>query len=101
MKILHAILSEGFYGSERYCIELATAQARAGHDVEVLIADGSSDCARIFCREIAATADATARSGSGRIDLTVIPAWMPTWLHRPLAARALRRFGPDLVHSHL
>src|SRR6267142_2313108 len=36
MKILHAILSHGFYGSERYCIELATAQARAGHQVDVL-----------------------------------------------------------------
>jgi glycosyltransferase involved in cell wall biosynthesis len=94
MRILHAILSEGFYGSERYCIELATAQARAGHQVEVLIADGASDCARIYRREIAA-------AGSGRVRLVVMPKWVPTWLHRPLARRALRRFRPDLVHSHL
>jgi glycosyltransferase involved in cell wall biosynthesis len=101
MKILHAILSEGFYGSERYCIELATAQARAGHQVEVLIADGTSDCARIFRREIAATTDAIAHTRGGRIGLTAIPGWLPTWLHRPLAARVLGRHKPDLVHSHL
>jgi glycosyltransferase involved in cell wall biosynthesis len=94
MRILHAILSEGFYGSERYCIELVTAQARAGHQVEVLIANGASDCARIYRREIAAT-------GSGRVRLVVMPKWVPTWLHRPLARRTLRRFRPDLVHSHL
>src|SRR5215470_2749523 len=101
MKILHAILSEGFYGSERYCIELATAQARAGHQVEVLIADDSSDCARIFRREIAATMGAIGPGGPGRIGLVVLPNWLPTWLHRPTAARALARFKPDLVHSHL
>ena len=94
MRILHAVLSEGFYGSERYCIELATAQARAGHDVEVLIANGASDCARIYRREIAA-------AGSSRIRLAVIPRWAPAWLHRPLARWALRRFKPDIVHSHL
>jgi glycosyltransferase involved in cell wall biosynthesis len=101
MRILHAILSEAFYGSERYCIELATAQARAGHEVEVLIADGSSDCAKIFRREIGATSAAISSAGPGRIALTVIPRWVPTWLHRPIAARALGRFEPELVHTHL
>jgi glycosyltransferase involved in cell wall biosynthesis len=101
MRILHAILSEGFYGSERYCIELATAQARAGHRVEVLIADGTSDCAKIFRREIGATSAAIGSAGPGRIALTIIPRWVPTWLHRPIAARALSRFKPELVHTHL
>jgi glycosyltransferase involved in cell wall biosynthesis len=101
MRILHAVLSEGFYGSERYCIELATAQARAGHQVEVLIADGTSDCAKIFRREIGATNAAIGSAGPGHIALTVIPRWVPTWLHRPIAARALGRFKPELVHTHL
>jgi glycosyltransferase involved in cell wall biosynthesis len=101
MRILHAILSEGFYGSERYCIELASAQARAGHQVELLIADGTSDCARIF-RHVVATTMAAASSGTpGRIGLTVIPKWVPAWLHRSVAGRVLGRFKPDLVHSHL
>ena len=42
MRILHAILSGGFYGSERYCVDLAIAQARAGHDVIVLVADAQT-----------------------------------------------------------
>jgi hypothetical protein len=70
MKILHAVLSQGFYGSERHCIELATAQAIAGHDVEVLIHDGSSYCARAFRDGIeAATAAIAAKHGPGDIRL--------------------------------
>src|SRR6185312_15515906 len=60
MNILHAILSDGFYGSERYCIEVATAQARAGHRVRVLVGNGDSDCARAFGREIDAARAAIA-----------------------------------------
>ncbi len=102
MKILHAILSEGFYGSERWCIEMACAQARAGHRVRLLILDARSDCARAFRREIERTAGTIAQQGmSGAIDLVVMPAWLPTMLHRAFARRAVTRFGPDIVHSHL
>ncbi len=102
MKILHAVVSEGFYGSERYCIELSSLQARAGHQVEVLIADPGSDCARMFQAETAAaTAAIAVQGGRGRIGLSIIPAWMPAWLHRPFARRTLGRFKPDIVHSHL
>lgn len=95
MRILHAILSPSFYGSERSCIELALAQARAGHDVAVLVA-GHSMCASRFAEAIAATG---ARAGSPR--LLHLPSWAPAVLHRPLARRAIRRFAPDLVHTHL
>jgi glycosyltransferase involved in cell wall biosynthesis len=102
MKILHAILSEGFYGSERYCIELATAQARAGHDVRLLIANDRSDCAHAFRREIELARGTIAKEGtSGAIDLAVMPAWLPTLLQRPFARRVVARFAPDIVHSHL
>ncbi|HLH88774.1 MAG TPA: glycosyltransferase family 4 protein [Xanthobacteraceae bacterium] len=102
MKILHAILSDGFYGSERYCIEVATAQARAGHRVKVLVANGESDCARAFRREIEHTTAAIAADGTaGAIDLIALPGWLPTLLHRAYARRALTRFAPDIVHSHL
>jgi len=102
MKILHAILSQGFHGSERHCVELATAQARAGHQVEVLIHGGGSNCARIFAEEIAAANAATAAErGAGHIRLVVIPRAFPAWLHRPFARQALRRFSPDIVHTHL
>jgi glycosyltransferase involved in cell wall biosynthesis len=102
MKILHAILSEGFYGSERYCIELATAQARAGNTVEVLIANGRSDCARAFRREIElATATIAQEGTAGAIALSIIPGWLPAALHRACARRVLATFVPDIVHSHL
>ncbi len=97
MKILHAVLSQGFYGSERYCGELAAQQARNGHDVEVLIHDTWSDCAREM-RKLVAQGNAV---GAGTMRLTAIPRWAPAWLHRPLARRAIQRFRPDIVHTHL
>jgi glycosyltransferase involved in cell wall biosynthesis len=97
MKILHAVLSQGFYGSERYCAEIAAEQARDGHDVEVLIHDIWSDCAREM-RKLVAAANPI---GGGTMTLSAIPGWMPAVLHRPLARRVLRRFRPDVVHTHL
>ncbi len=102
MKILHAILSEGFYGSERYCIEVATAQARAGHRVKVLIANGRSDCAQAFGREIKLASTATAHERTpGKIDLVIMPRWLPAALHRPYADRIIAAFAPEIVHTHL
>jgi glycosyltransferase involved in cell wall biosynthesis len=102
MKILHAILSEGFYGSERYCIELATAQAHAGNAVRILVVNDRSDCVRAFRREIEQTISGIAKDGTaGSIELVVLPGWMPPVLHRAFARRALAKFAPDIVHSHL
>ncbi len=102
MNILHAILSDGFYGSERYCIEVATAQARAGHRVKVLVGNGNSDCARAFRHEIEyATAAITREKTAGAIDLVAIPRRLPTFLHRVFARRVLSTFAPDIVHTHL
>lgn len=102
MKILHAILSEGFYGSERWCIEMATAQARAGHTVRILIVNDRSDCARAFRREIELATATIAREGTaGAIDLVIIPGWLPAMLHRAYARRVVAGFAPDIVHSHL
>src|SRR5262249_34591690 len=102
MKILHAILSEGFYGSERWCIEMATAQARAGHSVRLLIVNDRSDGARASRREVEQTTAIIAQEGTlGAIGLVVMPGWLPTVLHRAYARRAVARFVPDIVHTHL
>jgi glycosyltransferase involved in cell wall biosynthesis len=97
MKILHAVLSQGFYGSERYCAELAAEQARDGHDVEVLIQGAWSDCAREMRKSVALANTV----GAGTLRLHTIPGWAPPLLHRPLVRRALARFRPDIVHTHL
>jgi glycosyltransferase involved in cell wall biosynthesis len=102
MKILHAILSEGFYGSERWCIEMAAAQARAGHTVKLLIVNGRSDAARAFRREAELTTTTIANEGTpGAIDLAIMPGWLPAALHRAYARRVVAKFVPDIVHSHL
>ena len=102
MKILHSVLSQGFYGSERHCIELAAAQAISGHQVEVLIHDGGSRCARVFQDAVgAADAIIATRRSAGAIRLAVIPRSMPAVAHRPFAWWALKQFSPDIVHTHL
>jgi glycosyltransferase involved in cell wall biosynthesis len=97
MKILHAVLTQGFYGSERYCAELAAAQARGGHDVEILIESDASDCAREMRK---AVADGNP-VGAGTLRLSSFPSWAPAMLHRLCAQRIIRRFEPDVVHTHL
>lgn len=101
MKILHAVFSDGFYGSERYCIELALAQSGAGHDVAIVIQDGATDCARQFRALIAAKIGDKGSQDCRQVQLVVIPSWLPSWLHRPFARRALARFAPQIVHTHL
>jgi glycosyltransferase involved in cell wall biosynthesis len=102
MKILHAILSEGFYGSERWCIEMASAQARAGHAVRLLLVNDRSDCAQAFRRDIELARATIAKEGTaGAIDLVVMPAWLPASVHRAFARRMVAKFAPDILHTHL
>ena len=98
MKILHAILSGGFYGSERYCIDLAIAQALAGHDVIVLVAGGDLPSTQQFRRAIAQASDSLTQ---GAVRLVEIPPFVPAWLQRPVAAAMLMRIRPEIVHTHL
>jgi glycosyltransferase involved in cell wall biosynthesis len=118
LRILHAILSGGFYGSERYCIDLAIAQARVGHDVTVLVEDGGSECAEQFRQSIVQARrsgidgdgiqrddiadDGIADDGTrgGAVRLMALPR-VPRWLQRPTAAILLTRVRPQIVHTHL
>jgi glycosyltransferase involved in cell wall biosynthesis len=100
MKILHAVFGEQFYGSERYCIELATAQALRGEEVAVLIRGADSFCAQQFRHSIAATGTG-GRGGPRTVRLVAMPRSFPAMLHRPFASAALRGFRPEIVHTHL
>jgi glycosyltransferase involved in cell wall biosynthesis len=93
MRILHSVLSDGFYGSERYCLELATGQARAGHEVALLILEGSD-----FAREYGCLAPAT-RDGAPHV--FTVARWLPNFLLKPAIKRVLDGFRPELVHTHL
>jgi len=91
----------GFYGSERYCIELATAQARAGHSDR---GPGGGrrirQCARLPPRDRGD--ESRAEASAGTIALDVIPKQMPAWLHRPFArARARRVSAGHRCTTHL
>ena len=97
MRILHAVLSEGFYGSERYCGELAREQARRGHDVAIVTLGNTSDCT-LALRSQAAQASSSA---PGRMRLSAIPRALPAVLHRPFAQILMHRLRPHLVHTHL
>jgi glycosyltransferase involved in cell wall biosynthesis len=97
MRILHAVLSQGFYGSERYCIDLAIAQARSGHSVGIIIHGSRSQCAEQFRNAVS-----EARAGlKGTVRLFVVPSYVPAVLQRPVIVAILRRFAPDIVHTHL
>lgn len=97
MRILHAILSEGFYGSERYCGELALEQARRGHEVEVVTLGAASDCTRVLREAI----EREPAPVGERMRLVTIPRALPAPLHRPFAQAVVRRFLPQVVHTHL
>jgi glycosyltransferase involved in cell wall biosynthesis len=93
LRILHAVLSEGFYGSERYCAELAVAQASHGHTVQIVTLGRSSDCTRAVQSAIA--------DSDGHPQLIALPRHLPAFLHRPFAYAVLAHFRPHIVHTHL
>jgi glycosyltransferase involved in cell wall biosynthesis len=97
MKILHAVLSPLFYGSERYCVDLAIGQAQDDNDVVIVTFDAYSDCTREF-RAVLSGSDSEWQK---RIRIVAIPRWLPSWLHRPFALALLLNLRPDLVHTHL
>lgn len=90
MKILHSILSHEVYGSERFCAELAAAQAVGGDEVRVLIKGARGGEYVRYFEEVV-----------GRDWLVVLPAWWPGVLDGWAARRVIRGFAPDVVHCHL
>ncbi|MDG6095719.1 glycosyltransferase [Acetobacter sp. AN02] len=86
MRILHCICTHEVAGTERHVSELATFQA-ARHDVRVLLARSSAD------RETGADL-ATQLAGC-----TVTRAGRAGYAAALL--REIRRFAPDIVHTHL
>ncbi len=97
MRVLHAILTNGLYGSERSCVELAVAPARGGHEVVLLVRDPAAEVA---LRRMIATV-----TGAGRalpdIRIVTLARWPSLALPGFAVRRQLADIKPDIVHSHL
>ncbi|GAB3731399.1 hypothetical protein GCM10028794_07590 [Silanimonas algicola] len=87
MRIAHLLLTSRFAGSERYAIELAEGQWRAGHDVTLVLRRAALE----------ARPDAPGRHVPSGLPLAVVPDWLPAWHAR----RWVRRHRPEVVHAHL
>jgi len=80
MRILHLCFTRSLYGSERYCADLASRQAAAGHEVHVGLAKGS----RIPALLRGPRAHA-----------------LGLWGRTLGFGGFVRRLAPDIVHAHL
>ncbi len=89
MKILHAIFSTDFAGSENNCAQLAMLQYQAGHEVRVVIKGRNPKQVERFRQLIAPD------------QLIVIPAYWPSLLDKFYLHHIVRKFQPQVIHTHL
>lgn len=89
MRILHAILSTHFAGSEAHCCWLAAEQARMGHAVRIIIRDAGPGYVERFRREAAPA------------EIVTLPSWLPGALEGFGCRPHVRTFLPDVIHTHL
>lgn len=90
MKIVHLLLTHSFAGTERYVVELANAQAQAGHDVTVILHRRAAEQRpSAIAHRLVATVKKLFVSG---------PGFWAFWMAR----RALLRLTDiDVAHGHL
>ena len=90
MKIVHLLLTHSFAGTERYVVELANAQALAGHDVTVILhRRAAQPRTNAIAHRFGASVHKIYVSG---------PGFLAFWLAR----RALLRLKHvDVAHGHL
>ncbi|MFW5452322.1 glycosyltransferase [Thioalkalivibrio sulfidiphilus] len=88
MRFTHVMLSAGFGGAERYFVDLCGALARRGHQIQAICQRDSESHHRL-----------AAASGIEVVPIRVLGAWDP--LARRAIRKALGRFSPHLVHTHL
>lgn len=86
LSILHVLLSGGFGGAERHCLDLLNRQAKAGHRTSLLVRP----------RKAGEPASAHEYAPQGTPIFEVSKPWdvVGVW-------RAARKVGPDIVHCHL
>lgn len=87
LSIAHVLLTRRFAGSERHAVELANAQAEAGHEVSMILR-------RAGAQE---RADAIAARLSAKVKTIVVGDLLAIWQAR----RVLKKLQPDIAHAHL
>lgn len=87
MRIVHLLLTRRFAGTERHALELAAAQAAAGHEVTLILRRvGTED-----------RPDAIAHRVDPLVRVEVVGDLFAPWRAR----RLVRRLRPDVAHAHL
>ncbi|PJK09333.1 hypothetical protein CO614_06900 [Lysobacteraceae bacterium NML120232] len=87
LSIVHLLLTRRFAGSERHAVELANAQAEAGHDVSMILRRAGAEN----------RADAIACRLSPKVKTIVVSDWLAIWQAR----RRVKKLAPDIAHAHL
>lgn len=87
LSIAHLLLTRRFAGSERHAVELANAQAAAGHRVTMILRKSATE----------ARADAIAQHLSSAVRQIVVGDMFARWQAR----RAVQKLAPEIAHAHL
>jgi glycosyltransferase involved in cell wall biosynthesis len=87
MRITHVLLTRRFAGTERHVLELAAAQADAGHDVTLVLRRAAMQ------DRVDAIGRRVAPAVGTRVVGDVLSAWQ--------ARRVVRELAPDVAHAHL
>lgn len=87
MRIAHLLLTRRFAGTERHVVELAAAQAQAGHEVSVILRHAAAE----------SRPDAIAHRVDAAVKVHLVSDLFSSWHAR----RLVRRLRPDVAHAHL
>jgi len=93
MKIAHLLLTHSFAGTERYVVELANAQALAGHDVVVILHKRAAE----------PRPNAVAHRFNQRVQKIMVGGWgfLSIWTARRALMQLHQQSPVDVAHAHL
>ena len=91
MRIVHALLTSRFAGTERHVLELSAAQAAAGHEVSLILRRKAAQ----------RRANAIAHRVDPRVRVELVHDFLARWPAIQHARARVRRLVPDVAHAHL
>lgn len=91
MKVVHVLLTSRFAGTERYVVDLATAQVERGYEVTVILRSKAAQD----------RPDAIAHRFDPRVRVQLVSDWLFRWPAVPAARRLIQQLRPDIAHAHL